>query len=62
MTIAALLIQLRSFFEQGNYFLLVLDIVVLVAAILVAMECASALKRLAQRDGRPAEVNARSEG
>ncbi|MFP4263340.1 MAG: carbon starvation protein A [Halomonas sp.] len=46
MTIAALLIQLRSFFEQGNYFLLVLDIVVLVAAILVAMECAAALKRL----------------
>jgi len=45
MTIAALLIQLRSFFEQGNYFLLVLDIVVLVAAIMVAMECASALKR-----------------
>ncbi|MFO8045012.1 MAG: carbon starvation protein A [Halomonas sp.] len=45
MTIAALLIQLRSFYEQGNMFLLVLDIVVLVAAILVAMECASALKR-----------------
>ncbi len=46
MTIAALLIQLRSFFDQGNYFLLVLDIVVLVAAILVALECVSALKRL----------------
>jgi carbon starvation protein len=45
MTIGALLTQLRTFFEQGNYFLLVLDIVVLVAAILVAMECASALKR-----------------
>ncbi len=45
MTIAALLIQLRSFYEQGNWFLLILDVVVLVAAILVAMECASALKR-----------------
>ena len=45
MTIAALLIQLRSFYEQGNMFLLVLDLVVLVAAIMVAMECASALKR-----------------
>ncbi|WP_445006123.1 carbon starvation CstA family protein [Halomonas mongoliensis] len=45
MTIAALLIQLRTFFEQGNYFLLVLDIVVLIAAIMVAMECASTLKR-----------------
>ncbi|MBE0490300.1 MAG: carbon starvation protein A [Halomonas sp.] len=45
MTIAALLIQLRTFYQQGNMFLLVLDIVVLVAAIMVAMECASALKR-----------------
>jgi len=45
MTVIALLTQLRSFFEQGNYFLLFLDIVVLIAAILVAMECAAALKR-----------------
>ena len=45
MTIAALLIQLRTFYQQGNMFLLVLDIVVLIAAIMVAMECASALKR-----------------
>ena len=45
MTILALLLQLRTFWNQGNMFLLVLDIVVLVAAILVAMECASALKR-----------------
>lgn len=45
MTIFALLIQLRTFWNQGNMFLLVLDIVVLVAAIMVAMECASALKR-----------------
>ncbi|PWV71470.1 carbon starvation protein A [Halomonas sp. A11-A] len=45
MTIAALLIQLRTFYQQGNMFLLVLDVVVLIAAIMVAMECASALKR-----------------
>lgn len=45
MTILALLIQLRTFWNQGNIFLLVLDIVVLMAAILVAMECAAALKR-----------------
>ncbi|PMR74863.1 carbon starvation CstA family protein [Billgrantia endophytica] len=45
MTIAALLIQLRTFFEQGNYFLMFVDIVVLVAAIMVAMECTSALRR-----------------
>ncbi|MEQ5802311.1 carbon starvation protein A [Halomonas sp. H10-9-1] len=53
MTIAALLIQLRTFFDQGNYFLLGLDIVVLVAAILVALECVSALKRL--RNEAPAK-------
>lgn len=45
MTILALLLQLRTFWNQGNMFLLVLDIVVLVAAIMVAMECAAALKR-----------------
>ena len=45
MTIGALLLQLRTFYEQGNTFLLLMDIVVLIAAILVAMECAAALKR-----------------
>ncbi|WP_172116529.1 carbon starvation CstA family protein [Halomonas hibernica] len=45
MTILALLIQLRTFWDQGNMFLLVMDVVVLMAAILVAMECAAALKR-----------------
>lgn len=45
MTVTALIFQLRTFYEQSNWFLLFLDIVVLIAAILVAMECASALKR-----------------
>ena len=45
MTVVALVTQLRTFYEQENYFLLFLDIVVLIAAILVAMECGSALKR-----------------
>lgn len=45
MTIGALILQLRTFYTQGNWFLLILDIVVLVAAILVAMECAGALRR-----------------
>ncbi|MFN3582039.1 MAG: carbon starvation CstA family protein, partial [Pseudomonas sp.] len=45
MTVTALIFQLRTFYESGNWFLLFLDIVVLVAAILVAMECAAALKR-----------------
>jgi len=46
MTVFALLTQLRTFYEQGNYFLLVLDIVVLGAAILVVMECLATMKRL----------------
>lgn len=45
MTLAALLLQLRGFYESENWFLLGLDIVVLVAAILVTLECASALRR-----------------
>lgn len=46
VTVLALLAQLRSFYEAGNYFLLGLDIVVLIASVLVAMECTAALKRL----------------
>ncbi|SDS34546.1 carbon starvation protein [Halopseudomonas litoralis] len=45
MTVIALVLQLRTFYEQGNYFLLILDVVVLIASILVTMECVSALKR-----------------
>ncbi|GAB2789586.1 carbon starvation protein A [Halomonas shantousis] len=45
MTVLALLMQLVTFYHQANYFLLTLDIVVLVAAIFVAMECAASLKR-----------------
>ncbi len=46
VTVLALLAQLRSFYEAGNYFLLGLDIVVLIASVLVAMECTAAIKRL----------------
>ncbi|EKF73604.1 carbon starvation protein CstA [Alcanivorax hongdengensis A-11-3] len=48
MTLAALLIQLKQFFEQSKWFLLGLDAVVLVAAILVTLECVAALKRSRQ--------------
>ncbi|NWO04698.1 MAG: carbon starvation protein A, partial [Alteromonadaceae bacterium] len=48
MTVLALFAQLKSFYEAENYFLLGLDIVVLIASILVAMECAAALKRVRQ--------------
>ncbi|HCP05319.1 MAG TPA: carbon starvation protein A [Pseudomonas sp.] len=58
MTVTALVIQLKTFYDQQNYFLLALDMVVLIAAILVALECAAALKRhlalaaAEQADGR----------
>lgn len=45
MTLFALLTQLRAFYLEQNWFLLSLDIIVLVAAILVALECASTLAR-----------------
>ncbi|MDW5377990.1 carbon starvation protein A [Halomonas sp. HP20-15] len=45
MTILALLTQLKGFYSEGNYFLLCLDIVVLIASIFVAFEAASALRR-----------------
>lgn len=46
MTILALLSQLRSFYDQGNFFLLSMGAVVLVAALLVVMECLATMKRL----------------
>jgi carbon starvation protein len=45
MTIIALLSQLRSFWEQGSYFLVFLDVVILGATILVALEAFAALQR-----------------
>lgn len=45
MTLVALLQQLVGFYNEGNWFLLTLDVVVLVAAVLVTLECVSALKR-----------------
>ena len=45
MTLAALLIQLKGFYTDKNWFLLGLDVVVLVAAVLVTLECAAALRR-----------------
>ncbi|ERP92788.1 MAG: carbon starvation protein A [Alcanivoracaceae bacterium] len=45
MTLFALLIQLKSFYDKQDWFLLGLDVVVLVAALLVTLECAAALKK-----------------
>lgn len=45
MTVFALLIQLNSFYKAENWFLLGLDIVVLIAAVFVTLECVAALRR-----------------
>ena len=45
MTVLALLWQLRQFWEQGSYFLLGLDIVILLATIWVALESLGALAK-----------------
>ncbi len=58
MTVLALLIQLKGFYEQANWFLFGLDLVVLAAAILVALECSSTLTRL--RGGKAGQVEDKS--
>ncbi|MCW8127351.1 carbon starvation protein A [Microbulbifer halophilus] len=45
MTLAALLLQLKEFFEKADWFLFGLDLVVLVAAVLVTLECVAVLRR-----------------
>lgn len=45
MTIPALIIQLRQFWAAGNYLLIGMDILILVASILVALEGMSAIAR-----------------
>jgi carbon starvation protein len=45
MTVAALLMQLIQFYRDGDWFLLSLDILVLIAAIAVVLEVAGALTR-----------------
>ncbi|WP_160153539.1 carbon starvation protein A [Microbulbifer sp. ALW1] len=52
MTLAALLIQLNEFYQKSDWFLFSLDLVVLVAAMLVALECASAFRRPATQTVR----------
>ncbi|EKO3694479.1 carbon starvation protein A [Vibrio metschnikovii] len=46
MTTLGLLIQLKSFYDKQDWFLFTLDIIVLIAAILITLECASALNKL----------------
>ncbi|MEQ5834107.1 carbon starvation protein A [Marinobacter sp. NFXS9] len=48
MTLFALVLQLKGFYASGKWFLLGLDVVVLVAAILVTLECVASLRRVKQ--------------
>ncbi len=45
MTTFALLVQLKSFYDAGNWFLFILDIIILVAAVMVLLEAAGTLRR-----------------
>jgi len=59
MTTLGLLIQLKSFYDKADWFLFTMDLVVLVAAVLVSLECSSALnKQLKANKASPAQDNA----
>jgi carbon starvation protein len=45
MTVPALILQLIDFYEAGNWLLVVMDVLILVASILVALEALGALAR-----------------
>ncbi|HUF27301.1 MAG TPA: carbon starvation protein A [Gemmatimonadaceae bacterium] len=51
MTILALLVQLRGFWERSQYFLVFVDILILVATIWVALESLGALRRARTQGG-----------
>jgi carbon starvation protein len=51
MTVWALLVQLRQFWDAGRYFLVFMDGLILVAAIWVGLESLSALRRVWQEEG-----------
>jgi carbon starvation protein len=56
MTILALLVQLRGFWNTGRMFLVVMDVIILAATILVALEALAALRRTARANREtPAE-------
>ncbi|PIE83546.1 MAG: carbon starvation protein A [Candidatus Contendobacter odensis] len=57
MTILALLLQLWSFFTAGNWLLIVMDILILIAAAMVALEAISALMRERQRLATAEQAN-----
>ncbi|MFC4727868.1 carbon starvation protein A [Coralloluteibacterium thermophilus] len=53
MSIIALVVQLGEFYRQENWLLLVMDVVILVAALWVALEAAIAMRRSRRADAAP---------
>ncbi len=53
MAFGGLVIQLRGFWEQGNYFLVAMDLLILGATILVGLEAFGALQRARKGRGGP---------
>jgi carbon starvation protein len=51
------LIQLRAFYEAGNYLLVALDFIVLVVSVLVMLEAASVVMKL-KKDQAEAQAKA----
>ncbi|WLP93328.1 carbon starvation protein A [Psychrobacter sp. M13] len=45
MTLFALLIQLKTFYDDGNWLLIIMDLVILIASVLVTLESFSVLRR-----------------
>lgn len=45
MTVIALLLQMQSFYDKSQWLLLTLDIIILIASILVSLECVSVLRK-----------------
>lgn len=59
MTTLGLLIQLKSFYDKGDWFLFTLDLIILVAAVLVILESSSALtKQIKANKAKSAQQNA----
>jgi len=45
MAVFALILQLKSFYLEGNWLLIVMDIIILIATIMVTFESFSVLRR-----------------
>ncbi|MDO5666586.1 MAG: carbon starvation protein A [Alcaligenaceae bacterium] len=51
MTVIALLLQLKQFYDEGNWLLITMDIIILVCSVLVILESVATLKRYWPKKG-----------